>query len=347
MAGKSTLVSERKEEHIELCLTDKVSFKEKSNGFEHYDFLHYAITEVDLKSISFETSFLKKKVNYPFLISCMTGGTKSAERINAKLALAANDLNIPLGVGSQRQALENKDHHNSYKVIRKNAPSIPILGNLGAAQFVLVEKTDTIEELIDMIEADALVIHVNPLQELLQKNGEPSFTGLLRKLEKLINKISVPVIVKEVGAGISGRAAEKLLSAGVKGIDVAGAGGTSWSGVEILRSGKKGNNLLWDWGLPTSYCIKDVSKLKKKYKFTLIGSGGINSAAEAAKALALGADIIASARIILQELDKNDVEGVRDLIEGWFEVVRDIMFLTGSQKLTELRNKIIPKEKLY
>jgi isopentenyl-diphosphate delta-isomerase len=328
-------------------LTDKVSFNEKSNGFEHYDFLHNAITEVDLKRISFASSFLKKKINYPFLISCMTGGTTAAEDINARLAIAANELNIPLGVGSQRQALENSDYHDSYKVIRKNAPLIPVLGNLGAAQIVVMDKFDAIERLIDLVEADAMVIHVNPLQELLQDNGEPSFTGLLKKLEKLTRKINVPVIVKEVGCGISGKAAEKLLSVGVKGIDVAGAGGTSWAGVEMLRSGKQGNNFFWDWGLPTSYCLKEVSKLKKGNKFILIGSGGINSPYDAAKAFALGADIVASARIILQELDKNDVEGVKIMITGWFDIIGDILFLTGSQKLTELRNKIILKEKLY
>lgn len=347
MAEKSKLISDRKKDHLELCLTDKVSFKQKSNGFEHYDFLHYAITEVDLNKINFSTTFLKKKINYPFLISCMTGGTGIAENINAKLAIAANELNIPLGVGSQRQALENDEYIKSYKVIREYAPSIPILGNLGAAQLVLIEKADTIQRLIDMVEADAMVIHINPLQELLQENGEPSFTGLLKKLEKLIRKINVPFIVKEVGSGISGKAAEKLLSVGVKGIDVAGAGGTSWAGVEMLRSGKQENNFLWDWGLSTSFCLKDVSKLKKKNKFTLIGSGGINSSDDAAKAFALGADLIASARIILQELNKNDVEGVKGMITGWFDVIEDIMFLTGSQKLTDLRNKIILKENLY
>lgn len=347
MAGKSNRVSDRKQEHIELCLTDKVSFVGKSNGFEHYDFLHYAITEVDLKEINFSTSFLKKKISYPFIIACMTGGTAKSENINAKLAVAANDLNIPMGVGSQRQALENKDYHKSYKIIRKNAPSIPLLGNLGAAQLVQLEKMDTVESLIDLVEADAMIIHVNPLQELLQENGEPSFTGLLKKLEKLIRKISVPVIIKEVGAGISGRAAEKLLSVGVKGIDVAGAGGTSWASVELLRSGKQENNYFRDWGLPTSYCLKNVFKLKKKYEFTLIGSGGINSPYDAAKAFALGADCIASARIILQELDKNDIDGVKKLITGWFAEIKNIMFLTGSQKLSELHNKIILKEKLY
>lgn len=340
--------SKRKKEHIELSLTDKVSFKSKTNGFEYYDFEHYAITEVDISKISFKTSFLKKKIDYPFLISCMTGGTAEAENINARLSVAANNLNIPLGVGSQRQALENKEYHNTYRIIRKNAPSIPILGNIGAAQIVSMENFDGINFLIDLVEADAMVVHVNPLQELIQKGGEPQFMGLLKKIRKLVKQIKVPVIIKEVGAGISAKAAEKLLDCGVKGIDVAGAGGTSWSGVEILRNKNGKYEEFWDWGLPTSYCIKTVGKLKKKYDFTLIGSGGINSAVEASKALALGADIVASARIVLQTLDKADVKGVEKLISDWFDYITKVMYLTGSSSLKELRkNKLKDGEKFH
>jgi isopentenyl-diphosphate delta-isomerase len=340
--------SKRKKEHIELSLTDKVSFKSKTNGFEYYDFEHYAVTEVDLSKISFKTSFLKKKIDYPFLISCMTGGTAEAENINARLSVAANNLNIPLGVGSQRQALENKEYHNTYRIIRKNAPSIPILGNIGAAQIVSMENFDAINFLVDLVEADAMVVHVNPLQELIQKGGEPQFMGLLKKIRRLVKQIKVPVIIKEVGAGISAKAAEKLLDCGVKGIDVAGAGGTSWSGVEILRNKNGKYEEFWDWGLPTSYCIKTVGKLKKKYDFTLIGSGGINSAVEAAKALALGADLIASARIVLQTLDKQDVKGVENLITEWFDYIKKVMYLTGSSSLKQLRkNKLIDGEKFH
>ncbi len=342
------VTSKRKKEHIELCLTDKVAFKNKTNGFEFYDFIHYAITEVDLGNINFSTRFLGKKISFPFLISCMTGGTAEAENINARLSVAANNLNIPLGVGSQRQALENKDYHTTYKIIRKNAPSIPILGNIGAAQIVKMNSLDPISFLTDLIEADAMVVHVNPLQELIQRGGEPEFTGLLKKLEKMVKLVKVPVIVKEVGAGISAKAAKKLLDCGVKGIDTAGAGGTSWAGVEILRNKDGKMNDFWDWGLPTSYCIRTISDLKKKYDFILIGSGGINSPLEAAKALALGSDIIASARMILQTLDKKETEGVEKLVNDWFDYIKKIMFLTGSSSLKELRkNKLIERGSLY
>jgi isopentenyl-diphosphate delta-isomerase len=237
-------------------------------------------------------------------------------------------------MGSQRQALENKSFHESYKVIRKKAASVPVLGNIGAAQIVQLD-ADKILFLRDLVDADAMVIHFNPLQELVQKNGEPLFTGILKKVEALVKKIGVPVIAKEVGAGISSQAAASLLNIGIKGIDTAGAGGTSWSGVEILRNKNNEDEYLWDWGIPTSYCIKEIYKLKKNYNFTLIGSGGINSAVDMAKAFALGSDITASARIILQKLYSDGI-------------LKKIMYLTGAENPEQFKaNKIIDKEKLF
>lgn len=346
MAKDSNSITQRKKEHLELCLTGEVSFKDKRNGFDNYEFKHYAITELVPEEISFKTDFLGKKINYPFLISCMTGGTEKSENINAKLAIAANELNIALGVGSQRHAIESALFRNSYKIIRKNAPLIPILGNIGASQLVLFKSFKHVQKLVDLVNADAMVVHLNSLQELMQSNGEPNFTGLLKSLEKLVKYIDTPVIVKEVGAGISKEAAKKLLQTGVKGIDVAGAGGTSWAGVEILRK-KEEANYFWDWGLPTSYCIRKVYKLKNEFDFYLIGSGGINNAIDMAKAFALGADISASARSILLQLDKKGVDGVISLIEEWFEVVRKILYLTGSTSIIDLQNnKLIRKDKL-
>jgi isopentenyl-diphosphate delta-isomerase len=348
MSDNSEEISERKREHLELCLTDEVAFKQKKNGFDYYDFIHNAATEVELNKISFQTKFFGKKISYPFLISCMTGGADEAENINAKLAVAAAKLNVPIGVGSQRQIFENKTFKNSYKVIRKNAAGVPVLGNIGAAQVAAVKSVKRFQQLVNVIEADALVIHLNAAQELLQKNGEPNFKGLLDNITRLTKTLTVPVIVKEVGTGVSSAAAKKLLDAGVAGIDVAGAGGTSWTGVEILRNKNTDGIEFWDWGLPASYCIKEIFKLKRNYKFTLIGSGGINSAMDAAKALALGSDLVASARIILTELHKNDIEGVINLISGWFDTIKKIMFLTGSKNLKQLRkNKLIKKDLLF
>ena len=338
--------SKRKKEHIELCLTDQVAFRSKTNGFDKYDFIHNAITEVDISKINFQTKLFSKKINYPFLISCMTGGTEEAENINQRLAFIAEELGIPIGVGSQRQALENKEFHNSYKVIRKTAKNVPVLGNIGAAQLVQSKSLSDILSLIDMLEADAFVVHLNPLQELLQEQGEPFFGGLLKKIESLVSKSDVPIIVKEVGSGISRVAAKRLLDIGVSGIDVAGAGGTSWAGVEIIRS--KSSNDFWDWGLPTSFCLKEIYPLKKKYKFILIGSGGINSANDVAVAFALGADVVASAKIILQTLMNDGEEVVQKLIVNWFEHLKKVMFLTGSKNLNQFKKgKLIKKEELF
>jgi isopentenyl-diphosphate Delta-isomerase len=348
MSKKNSVTSKRKKEHLELCLKDEVAFKDKSNGFDNYEFEHYAITEVEIDKINFRSKIFKKKINFPFIISCMTGGTSEAENINAMLAESANELNIPLGVGSQRQALENSVYHDTYKILRKNASKIPILGNIGASQIAKLKDFKSIQFLVDLIEADAMVIHFNPAQELFQKDGEPNFKGVLRKTEKLIKKLKVPVIVKEVGSGISQSAAEKLLSIGVEGIDVAGAGGTSWTSVELLRNNIKSDEYFKEWGLPTSYCLKTISKLKSKFSFILIGSGGIYSGIDMAKSFALGADYAASARIILQHLYKSGTGGVVNLINDWFDTVKKIMFLTGSQNLSDLKkSKLILKKDIY
>lgn len=348
MTDQTENISKRKKEHIELCLTDKVSFQNKNAGFENYDFIHNAITEIDINKISFRTKFFNKSISFPFLISCMTGGTEKAENINSHLAEVAEKLNIPIGVGSQRSLLESDNYKNSFKIIRKKAKLVPVIGNIGAAQIANLKSINKIQYLIDIIEADAMVIHLNPLQELHQKNGDLNFKGLLKNILLLCNKIKIPFIVKEVGSGISYDAAKKLLDAGVKGIDVAGSGGTSWAGVEILRNKESNNNYFWDWGIPTTYCLRTVNKLKKKNNFILIGSGGINNGVDIAKAIALGADITASARIILQTLDKNGNDGVINLINDWFETVRKIMFLTGSKNLNDLRkNKLIRRSDFY
>lgn len=345
MANQKTQI--RKKEHIDICLTNDVSFK-KSNGFDHYEFPHCAITEVELDKIDLSTNFFGKKINYPFLISCMTGGTSEAERINEKLAIVASELNIPIGVGSQRQALEDDSFRSTYKTVRENAKNVPILGNIGAAQVASSKKiVDEINFLIDLIEAQVMVVHLNPLQELFQKEGEINFKGLMKNLEKISSKISIPLMVKEVGSGISKSVAKSLLEIGVSGIDVAGSGGTSWAAVEMIRS-KNENQFFKEWGLPTSYCVRTVAKLKKDYKFLLISSGGINNSFDIAKSIALGADMTASARIVLKEIMNNGIEITKKIINTWFEDVKKIMFLTGAKNIKELQKiKLIKKSELF
>ncbi len=338
-------IKNRKKEHLELCATDAVAFKTKSAGFDRYDFIHSATTEVDIQEISFAAKFLKKPTDYPFIISCMTGGTDHADNINLQLAETAKSLNIPLGIGSMRFALATTQFDNVFKSIRSASGNVPLLANIGAAQIIEMKKNfDPLKRLADVLESDAFIVHLNPLQELLQHNGQADMRGLMAAVKQFVKEIHIPVIVKEVGSGISLKDAKRLLDAGVKGIDVAGSGGTSWSGVEILRNGDGKNSEFWDWGMPTTYCIRETAKLKKNRKFVLIGSGGINSAFDAAKALALGADHIASARTILQTLQKDGIEGTIALIKGWFDIIRKIMYLTGCDSLDKFDERVLIKK---
>lgn len=348
MADNTEQIRSRKKEHLDLCKTDEVLFKHKTSGFEHYDFLHAAVTEVQIDKIDLSKKFFGKKVSYPFLISCMTGGTSEGENINLQLAEVAAELNIPLGLGSLRFALGTNDYDEHFNQIRSAAKSVPLLGNIGAAQIVKMKSNKELFHLLNKIECNVLVVHLNPLQELLQKNGEANFKGLRKSLEKLVKQYPFPIIVKEVGAGISKKSAQSLLDLGVSGIDVAGAGGTSWAGVEILRNKQSTENYFWDWGLPTSYCIRTIAELRKKNKFMLIGSGGVDTSLDIAKALALGADFTASARIILQSLLKEGQNGVVNLINAWFEDVKKIMFLTDSQNLRSFgKQKLIVKKDCF
>ncbi len=347
MEDKSYKISERKKDHIDICLNSDVTYK-KSNGFEKYDFIHNPLTEVIIDEIDFSCEFLGKRINLPFLISSMTGGAKETTSLNEKLSIIANELNIPIGVGSQRIMLEDNSQDSSFKVMRKNAPKVPIMSNIGAAQILQLQEVTELKRIIEPIEADGLIVHLNPLQELLQLEGDRNFSGVLNRLEEIKSKIDIPLIVKEVGSGFDYNSAEKLLNSGVDIIDVAGSGGTSWAAVELKRNDDESNYYFREWGYRTSYSIREVSKLKGKQNFTLIGSGGISTFDDAAKAIALGADIVASAGTILKTLDSSGVGGVINFIINLFIGIKKIMFLTGSSTIKELQqNKILRKEDLF
>ncbi len=338
----------RKSDHLRLCASDRVKYNTKTNGFEHYEFIHNAVTETDINEIDLNTLFLGHEISLPFMISCMTGGTDEANNINLKLAEAARELNIPLGLGSQRYLLESDKLVHHFEQIRKESGNVPLVGNIGAAQVSLSENPDEFSRLVEASKIDVLAVHLNPAQELFQKGGDLSFSCLLKNLEYMTRHFEIPIIAKEVGSGIDYEPARRLLDTGVGGIDVAGAGGTTWTGVEILRNGGDNSDQFWNWGLPTSYCIKKVFELKMGYHFLLIGSGGIDNSFDNAKALALGADITASARKVLQALLDGGTEGVINLINGYFEDLKKIMFLTGSSNLSELRKKkLILKSELF
>ncbi|GAX91615.1 type 2 isopentenyl-diphosphate Delta-isomerase [Effusibacillus lacus] len=328
----------RKAEHIEICLNEKVTGDQITTGFERYRFKHLALPEVDFSEISTVTEFLRKRLKGPFLVSSMTGGTETAHGINSRLASVAERRGWAIGVGSVRAALENPDLAYSFQ-IRKSAPSVPIIANLGAVQFNYGIGADHCRRAVDLLEADGLVLHLNSLQEIFQTEGNMNFKDLLVKIEKVCRSLEVPVGVKEVGWGIDGVTARRLQDAGVSFIDVAGAGGTSWSQVEKHRSKdpmkKRAAEAFRDWGNPTAECIREVHEYVEKV--VIIASGGIQNGHEAAKAMALGADLVGFGRTLLKAATESEEQ-----LDLRFEQVeyefRAAMFGIGAGTLQALKN---------
>ncbi|MCY7559551.1 type 2 isopentenyl-diphosphate Delta-isomerase [Paenibacillus macerans] len=284
--------SERKTEHIRLCLEEQVNAEGIRTGFEKYVFRHNALPELNFDEISLKTTFLGAPIRTPLLISSMTGGSKLAGEINMRLAEAAERRGWTMGVGSIRAAVERDELAPTFAV-RRFAPSIPVIANLGAVQLNYGYGPEDCRRAVDIAGADMLVLHLNGLQEVFQPEGNTSFGGLLSRIEQVCKALPVPVGVKEVGWGIDGGTAKRLRGAGVAFIDVAGAGGTSWSQVEKFRSGdlvrRAAAEAFADWGIPTAECIREVRAAVPDA--ALIGSGGLNTGVDAAKALALGADL--------------------------------------------------------
>jgi len=334
MPGRSPehTTTSRKKEHLTIALTRDVGFRAKSTGFETWEFVHNALPETNLADVDTSTLFLGRKLSFPLMISCMTGGYADALAINRTLATVCQRAGIALGIGSQRQALENRVYHRTFSVVREVAPDIPIVGNIGAAEVGRMINADGAKQLVDLIRADAFAVHLNPLQEFLQPEGTPNYQGVLRGIGMLVADLPVPVIVKEIGAGISAAVAQRLLDAGVRYIDVAGAGGTSWAGVEALRRKDRAYaEQFWDWGIPTAESLRQVAELKRGSRsFTLIGSGGIRNGMDAAKCVAMGADLAASARPMLDVLHRAGESGLARLLEEWRRTFQGAMFLTGA-----------------
>jgi len=332
----------RKQDHVELVVSQQVSHRSVSAGFEHLRFVHNAIPEIALSDVDTSTEFLGKHLDVPILISSMTGGYKDAERINRALAAMSAKYGAAMGIGSARQAFENKIYHNSFKVARKENPLGLIFSNIGAvevARLAKEKKVGTIKMIIDLLEADALIVHLNPLQELMQPEGIADFRGVLAGIELCAKKLGIPIIAKEVGAGISKDAAKRLIEAGVRVIDVAGAGGTSWAGVEILRQKKKDRAKLepfWDWGIPTLDSLTQVRELRETMTFGIIASGGIRNGVDIAKTIALGADLTGIAKPFITSFMNDGEKALDRTAEDLVTQLKYSMFLTGSKNLTEL-----------
>lgn len=337
-----SVTTSRKQSHVELVVSRQVSHRTVSAGFDNLRLIHNALPEISLNSIDTSTEFLGKHLDVPILISSMTGGYEDAERINGAFSVLSAKYGTAMAVGSQRQALENKRFHHSFKIARKENPAGLIFSNIGAAEVAGLsreKKIGKIKMLIDLIEADALIIHLNPLQELLQPEGTTDFRGVLKGIEQCVRTLGVPIIAKEVGAGISNTIAKRLLEAGVLVIDVAGAGGTSWAGVEILRQKKKDRRRLepfWDWGIPTVDALLQVRELRETMTFGMIASGGIRNGVDIAKSIALGADLAGIAKPLITAFMNEGEKELHRKMEDSIIQLRYTMFLTGSQNLASL-----------
>jgi len=331
-------INVRKTEHIRICLDENVEGVNKSTGLEGINFIHNALPEINFKDIDLSTSFLNKPLKAPFLVSSMTGGSELAEKINRNLGKAAEEKGWAIGLGSTRALLESDAHEDSF-MIRKYAKSVPLIANLGAVQLNYGYGAGECQRLVDLTEADSLVFHLNSLQEVVQDEGDLNFENLLPKIEEVCKSIDVPVGVKEVGFGIDGTVAEKLYNVGISYIDVAGAGGTSWSQVEKFRSKDPlrihAAEAFNSWGIPTKDCIVSVrSRLKD---VPLVASGGMKTGHDAAKAITIGADLIGFARQLLQAATEN-VESVLFTMEQIEFELKMVMFGIGVKNLTELKN---------
>lgn len=281
----------RKAEHVQIVLNEDVTAKGITTGFERYRFVHEALPNIDFDSISLHTQFLNRDIATPLLISSMTGGTQETGNINRALAEAAQERGWTLALGSMRVAIENPETHSTFQM-RSYAPDIPILVNLGAIQLKKGVGVDHCRQIVEIADADGLILHLNPMQEAFQPAGDTEFAGLLSKIEKICEQLQVPVGVKEVGWGIHETLAKKLFDCGVHFIDVAGAGGTSWSQVESFRTTpilKKAANAFLDWGIPTSDCVSNIRK--NAPDGLIIASGGLKNGVDVAKSIALGANL--------------------------------------------------------
>ncbi len=342
-------ISQRKKDHLKYALSDQVQMG--NPGFDNYRFIHNALPEIDFDKIDTSTIFLNKRVNYPVFISCMTGGVEKGGVLNINLAKAAQETNIPLGVGSQRAALVHPEIQTTYKVVRKYAPDVPVLANIGLVQLNYGYGLAELQKCVDMVDANALVVHINPIQEVIQPEGDRNFSNLLPKLAKIIEKLKVPVIAKEVGFGLSGDVVSRLYNIGVRIFDTAGWGGTNWAMVEGLR-GKADRNLgelFSQWGIPTAESIKQLSlfnsKIKSRNKFqysiynipyTILGSGGIRSGVDIAKALAMGADMAGIAAPFAKAALISSEEVVK-LVHKYALELKVSMMGVGAKNIIELK----------
>lgn len=324
----------RKAEHIRICLEQKAQARKATAGFEDIQLVHRALPEVDRKKISLSTSFLGKKFSAPLIVGAMTGGTEEATKINASIAEAVEKLHLGMGVGSQRAAIEDKKLEKTYAIARKKAPSAFLIANIGGVQLVHGYGLKEVKKVVEMIDADAVAVHLNALQEAVQPEGQTNFKGVLAKIGEIAGELDKPVIVKETGCGVSAEDAKALEAAGVKAIDVGGVGGTSFAAVEYYRSTNQNNmgEIFWDWGIPTAVSLIETTQ---SVNIPVIASGGVRSGLDIAKSLALNASLASISQPVLETAVKGAKE-TEELLSRLIYELRNAMFLVGAENLESL-----------
>ncbi len=328
----------RKDEHVRINLEEDVACDQITTGLERYQFIHQAVPECDLADVNTSLTFLGHRLAFPLLIASMTGGTQWTGALNRLLAEAAQAMGIGMGLGSMRVMLEKPETATTFQV-RRYAPDILLLANLGAVQLNYGYGPDECRRIVELVEADGLFLHLNPLQEALQPEGDTRFSGLLRRIEAVCHALEVPVIVKEVGGGLSEHAARQLVNAGVAGLDVAGAGGTSWSQVEMHR-GQNGIQravaaVFRNWGIPTAQSLQMVRRVAPD--IPLIASGGLQTGLDIAKSLALGADVTTMAGVLLQAAAQSP-QALFERLEIIRRQLTIAMFVAGAPDIPRLKH---------
>jgi len=331
----------RKADHIQICLKENVQARKTTSGFEEVFLVHKALPEIDRDKVSLSSTVFNHKFSAPIIVEAITGGVQKSLEINASIAEAVEELGLGMGVGSQRAAIENPKLEKTFSIARKKAPHTFIIGNIGGPQLVKGYGIKEMKKAIEMIDADALAIHLNPLQEAVQPEGETDFKGVLKKICEIVQALDVPVVIKETGAGVAAEDARALETAGVSGIDVAGVGGTSWAAVEYYRAKERRDEFsqrlgktFWDWGTPTAISLVEVAQATH---LPIIASGGVRNGENVAKAIVLGANLAGVASPILQAA-MNGPKEVKKALTYMIEELRNTMFLVGAKSINELKS---------
>ncbi len=329
-------ISNRKKEHLKLAISKYSRYKELTTGFENYRFVHCALPEIDFSEVCVESELLGYNLSCPLIINPISGGEETGKALNRDLAIIAARQKVALSLGSIRPALENTKTLETYQVVVNYTNDIPLIANIGCLQLKNMDDYDKILSIIKKLHADAISVHLNPLQEVLQPEGGTNFKGILQSLQKFIKYSDLPVIVKEVGFGMSSQIIQKLVNIGCEWIDISGSGGTNWARIEAARINKTEDRAIarefGEWGIPTAQSLHNAHEYKKS---GLIASGGLDTGLQFAKALALGADLGGIAGSVVRAWYEDGSAGVANLIKKYRKVLKICLFSTGMKNIQD------------